>query len=285
MSGVNGDVHDQEPQPLGVSEEEEEVPVSSVTGLPLNRTVFAHLQSTNYEDNEKGMHFVRKLLAVLVLTYGTLLVIVSPFFLVESFQRSIKPFSLFLSIAAFAGVSASIYLMLTKGHDQKFARIALFTIIPSVAVGLGIKFSGFSWSVYVLVALGQATTSFALLHALAQFDSKNLKWLNYKWVILMFLVVSGLWILVMMEAGKEWFVAVPVGLGGWAYAIKIVMSARNTFFHREPDDFIRATITVLGPPIPGRCIPKQPYQFSKECSSFIEEPQTKASYGGVDGVV
>jgi hypothetical protein len=272
-------------EPLVVSEED--VPVSSLTGLRLDKTVYAYLHSPNYKDNEKGMHFVRKVLALLVLTYATLLVIVSPFFLIESFQRLIDPYNIFLSIVAFAGVAASIYLAIAKGHETKYAKISLFTLTPCVAVGLGLKFSRYSWSMYVLVALGQATANFAILHAIVQFDTRNLKWLNIWRIILIFLVVSGLWILVMTEAGTRWTVAAAVGLGGWVYAIKIVMNTRKTVLHREPGDFIRATIFILGPPIPDMCIRRQKYQFSKEDDSEVEveEPQIKENYGGVDGAV
>jgi hypothetical protein len=245
--------------------------------VPINKTVYAHLHSSSHEDNEKGMNFVRKVLALLVLLYATLLLIVSPFYLIGSFQRAIKPYKLFLSIIAFAGCVASVYWAFAKAHNRKDAKIALFSLTPCVAIGLGVKFAGYSWSDYVLVALGQATSNFAILHAILQFDTASLKWLNYKTVMLIFLVLSGLWIVVMNEAGTSWFDSAAVGLGGWVYAISIVINVRKMILHREPDDFIRATIFILGPPIPDRIFSKQQYQFLKE-----EEPQTKTNYGGVN---
>lgn len=269
----------QDEEPLVV--DAEDVPVSARTGVPLNKTVYAYLHSSNHEDNEKGIHFVRKVLALLVLQYATVLFIVSPFYLIGSFQRVIKPYQIFLSTVAFAGCVASVYWAFAKGHNKKDAKIALFSLTPCVALTLGVRFAGFSWANYVLVALGQATSNFALIHAILQFDTASLKWLNYKIIMLICLVVSGVWIVVMNEVGTSWFVSVAVGLGGWVYASNIVLSIRKVVLHREPDDHIRATIFILGPPIPDRLIPKHQYRgFSKE-----EEPQTRTNYGGVDIVV
>jgi hypothetical protein len=268
---MNGDGQDF--QPLLV--DAKDFPVSPRTGVPLNKTVYAFLHSSNHEDNEKGIHFVRKILALLVLQYATVLFIVSPFYLIESFQRVIKPYQLFLSIFAFAGAAASVYWAFAK-RNRPNAKIALFTISPCVALGLGLRFAGYSWASYVLVALGQATSNCALIHAIMQFDTASLKWLNYKTVMLIFLGVSGLWIVVMNEAGTSWFVSAAVGLGGWVYATSIVMSLRRVILHWEPDDPVRAAIVILGPPIADRLT----QWFKKE-----GEPQRKTNYGGTDMVV
>lgn len=238
----------------------QEVPVSSRTGVPLHKTVKAYLDSNDYSDNEKGMMFVRKVFALLVLEYAAVLMIISPFCLIDSVQQAVKPpfINIALSAVSFFGLVFSVYLVATRGHQKWAARTGLFTCTFFVAVALGLKLSMVpKWSNYALIALGQATVNFAMLHAVTQFDSRHLQWLRHGTGILLCLAVSLLWILVLREAGCSWLVATTVPLGGWLYAVNITMSMRKTIHHREPHDYMRATIFILGPPIPSCIIPKR----------------------------
>jgi hypothetical protein len=238
----------------------QEVPVSSRTGVPLHKTVKAYLDSNDHNDNEKGMMFVRRVFALLVLEYAAVLMIVSPFCLIDTVQQAVKPpyINITLSAISFFGLVFSVYLVATRGYQKWAARTGLFTCTFFVAMALGLKLSLVpKWSNYALIALGQATVNFAMLHAVTQFDSRHLQWLRHNTGFLICLAVSFLWMLVLREAGCSWLVSTTVPLGGWLYAVNIIMSMRKTIHHREPHDYLRATIFILGPPIPSFLIPKR----------------------------
>lgn len=253
MAAINNNTMDDGKEPLVGAPE---VPVSRRTGVPLHKTVRALLQSSDHQEQELGLTFVRKVFALLVLQYTAVLIIVSPFCLIDSFKRFISPWTIPLGIASFFGICFSVYLVVTRGKIMSVARISLFSMTFCFAIGLGLKLSVAPWSNYALVALGQATTNVALLHAVLQFDSQSLQWLNIRTGGLLCLTMTGLWILLMRESGSSWLISTAVPLGGWLYVLTVFKSVRTVVGHREPDDHIRAVIFILGPPIPTCLIPK-----------------------------
>ena len=235
--------------------------MSSRTGVPIHKTVRALLDAENdYAANERGLVFVRRVLSLLVLQYAAVLIILSPFCLLDSFQDFVrKPYIMIpLNVLSFFGLLFAIYLISVRGHIKWYARTALFTMTVCVAVALGVKLSILPWSTYALVAVGQATANFALLLAVSVFDSRDLQWFRPGMGPLLLLAVAFLWILVTRETGSSWLVAVAVPIAGWLYACNVIFALRKTTYHREPHDYLRATLFILGPPIPDCLLYKRP---------------------------
>jgi len=193
------------------------------------------------------MVFLRRVFALLVMQYTTVLVVASPFALIQAFQKAIHPYHNILECAAIAGIVASILLAITKGAIYPFARIALVSLTLSVALELGLSFAGASWGRYGLIAVGQATTSFAIMLALFQFDTKSLKWLTFPVAVVVCLVLSGVWIVVLFESGLSFKIAAAVGLGGWAFCMLNLFCVPHITKHVGPEEFILATLFILIP--------------------------------------
>lgn len=234
-------------------------PVSLRTGVPLDRTVAFLLKSPNPQDNDRAIQFLRKVLALLVLQYAAVLMIISPFCLIDDFKKAMSSFivSAIVATISFFGLVGSVILVARKGHEHVYARISLFSLTFFFAIALGAKLCLVSWSNYALIAVGQATANFALILAVLQFDSSSLKWLSHKRVMLLSLAQSSMWILVFRELGESRLVSITVPLAGWLYAVSVIMNVRKAAQHREPHDFLQATIFILGPPIPTFLIPKR----------------------------
>lgn len=256
------------------------VKVSARTGVPVCNTVRYFLDSEDYEEREKGMNFIRKMMAILVLVYATILLIASPFCLIDSFRRDVGHVRPYLSAVTFLALITSIGFIITKGkRNARWAVTSLCSCTVCVGVGIGLKLSAVPWADYGLIALGQTATTFALLHAILQFDTKSLDWLNYVSATLLCLVVSGLWIVVMREVGSSWLVATLVALGGWLYAMNIIRLIRKLSYHRDPQDYLRSAIMVLGPPIPDRFIAKEYVPLDDDDDV---NQRGNANYGGVE---
>jgi hypothetical protein len=152
-----------------------------------------------------------------------------------------------LETIAICGIVASLVLALTRGAIYPFARVSLVGLTLSVALELGLSFSSASWGQYGLIAVGQATTSFAIILSIFQFPTRSLIWLSYPEAALICLVLSGMWIAVLKESGLSWLVATAVGLGGWAFAMLNLLCLPQIEKHVAPDEYILATLFILVP--------------------------------------
>lgn len=234
-------------------------------GVPLHLTVSAMLnQDEDGEDpngafraRQKAMRFVRKVLALLVLQYLSILIIVAPFCLLDDIQEVLLQhpiFSVFIGLGSFLGLVFAIYLVAYKGHIRRYAKIALCLGTSSFALALGSKLALVHWSNYALIAIAQATVNFSVLHALVQLDDHfpRVQHLQKGGAVWLGLVMAFLWIMVMREAGARWLVAATVPIGGWLYFCSVIRSVGRTMCHREPWDYLRAVIFILGPNVPDR---------------------------------
>ena len=220
---------------------------TSAQGAPLEPTVHALLNSEDDAIGEQGMVFMRRCFALLVMQYSSILVIASPFALIQAFQEAIHPFHNWLEAIAIVGIISSLVLAVTKGAIYPFARVSLVSLTLSVALELGLSFAGASWGKYGLIAVGQATTSFAIMLSLFQFPTKSLKWLTFPAAAIICLVLSGLWILVLFETGASIRVAAGVGLGGWAFAMLNLFCFPHVTKQVGPEEYILATLFILCP--------------------------------------
>ena len=211
-------------------------------------TVHALLESSNHDQIEQGMVFLRRVFALLVLQYGTILFVASPFAMIGTFQQHVAhPYHNTLEAVAVTGIVGSLLLALCKGATYPYARVALVCLTLSVALELGLSFAEASWGRYGLIAVGQATTSFAVILALFQFDSKSLEWLTYPAAAMVCLLLSGIWMAVLVESGLRPTLALAVGLGSWAFAIVNLLSCKQITKHVASNEIVLATLFILVP--------------------------------------
>ena len=214
----------------------------------LELTVDAMLESDDQVHVERGMVFMRRVFALLVLQYLTILLVASPFTFVESFQvRIIHPYHNALEAVAVIGIVSSLVLAVFKGTTYPWARVALVGLTLSVALELGLSFATASWGRCGIVAVGQATTSFAVILALLQFETESLAWLDYFGAAIVCLVVSSLWMVGLMELGARTTVAVSILLGGWAFALINLYCCHHIAEQVAPEEYILATLFILVP--------------------------------------
>mmetsp|Transcript_33141 Transcript_33141/g.70638 ORF Transcript_33141/g.70638 Transcript_33141/m.70638 type:complete len:156 (-) Transcript_33141:279-746(-) len=155
---------------------------------------------------------------------------------------------------------------------------------------MGLTFTDTPWEMNGLIALGKATTSFAVILAALQFDSRSLMWMTYPTAALLCLCMSRLWAVVKVEVGVSWRVATGVSLGGWAFAMAVLVCCLVISKHVGPDEYVLAVLFILCPEAM-LCL------ASKEChpadddgdrdgdgdndGTELEEKATKQKYGAV----
>lgn len=93
---------------------------------------------------------------------------------------------------AFGGIVASLCLALARGAIYSWAHVALVSLTLFVALKMGLTFTDTPWEMNGLIALGKATTSFAVILAALQFDSRSLMWMTYPTAALLCLCMSRL---------------------------------------------------------------------------------------------
>lgn len=227
--------------------EEEKVVTTSTGTLHVSRTVHSLLESSSSSDREEAYLFLRRLWALLLLQYGAILFMASPFALIDPFRQTIDEYHHVLEVVAFSGIALSLFLALTKGAIYPFAHVALVSLTLFVALEMGLTFAHASWGPSGLVALGQATTSFAVILSLLQFDSRSLMWLTYTTAAILCLCLSGLWMVVQAEIGISWRMAAGVSLGGWAFTLMVLFCCSVICKHVAPEEFILAVLFILAP--------------------------------------
>mmetsp|Transcript_15258 Transcript_15258/g.27616 ORF Transcript_15258/g.27616 Transcript_15258/m.27616 type:complete len:277 (+) Transcript_15258:103-933(+) len=213
------------------------------------RTVHALLASLDTNDNHAAEVFLRRLWALLVFQYGTILFLSSPFALIDAFRESIAPYHNVLEVVAMSGIVASLCLAITKGENYPYAHVALVCLTLFVSLEMGLTFAHVSWGRCGLIALGQATAGFAVILGVLQFDSRSLVWLTYPTAALLCFCLSGLWVVVQAEAGVSWRIAAAVSLGGWVFTVVVLVCCEFITKHVGPEDYILSTLFILCPEI------------------------------------
>lgn len=210
-------------------------------------TVFELLASSDRQEREEGFRFLRQTWALLFLQYGTILFIASPFVFWESFRAVVLEGAVHvtLGLASKVAIVLSLALAISKGTKFPYAHIALVALTCSVGLELGLTFGEKPWGLYGLMAIGQATTNFAVV--LCTFQWEFPKWAEYAHVAVLCLAVSGMWVVVVQEAGESWKIAGYVGLGGWVFALIVLYSCEHVTKHVAPSEYILATLFILVP--------------------------------------
>ena len=195
------------------------VVATSAKGAPREKTVHALLNSAHDTETEQGMVFLRRVFALLVMQYSAVLMIASPFALIDAFKDYIHPYHTILEVVAIAGIVSSLVLAVTRGAIYPFATVAIVSLTLSVGLELGLSFANASWGRYGLMAVGQSTTSFSVILSILQFPTKSLVWFTYPTAAVVCLLLASLWIVVLFETGLSLKIATYIGLGGWTFCM------------------------------------------------------------------
>lgn len=172
---------------------------------------------------------------------------------------------------------ANIGLAITKGAIFPMTHVALVSLTLFVGLEMGLTFAGASWGRCGLIALGQATSNFAVILSVLQFDKQSLLWLDYTTAAVLCLCLSGLWTVVQAEIGISWKIAAAVSLGGWGFTLMVLFCCSIISKHVGPEEYILAVLFILFPEallfLPGHDDP------SKETETK-EETVSATVYGG-----
>lgn len=232
-----------EDEPLVTSQARNDLVIPTSTGgtSPVP-TVHALFQSS---DTSSAMMFLRRVFGLLVFQYTAVLIVASPFALIEEFKDAVHPYHHTLLMIAIACMVASILLAITKGALYPYSSILICTLTLSVAVELGLTFSEMSWGDYGLIAVGQATASFCILLAFFQFDT--LTWVTFRVATVICMVLAGIWSVVLHEAGLKWGVAVAISVGGWIFCMLNLTQCLELMKLVSPEEYVFATLFILFP--------------------------------------
>mmetsp|Transcript_33880 Transcript_33880/g.41547 ORF Transcript_33880/g.41547 Transcript_33880/m.41547 type:complete len:251 (-) Transcript_33880:280-1032(-) len=224
--------------------ENEYVVATSIRNGGLRKTAKSMRLSTVVVEKETFQSFTRKLWALLVLQYTAILVLSSPFALLESFAVQVEPYHFVLECIAFGGIGVSFAIALTKGPMWPFAHIALVGLTLFVSLEMGLTFAEASWGRYGLIAIGQATTNFAIILALITMETQ---WLSYTTGTAICLICAGIWMLVLTMTGLSVTYACYVALGGWGYTLMVIFCSAQVAHHVSTDEYILAVLFILFP--------------------------------------
>jgi hypothetical protein len=192
--------------------------------------------------------FLRKVWALLVFQYTTVLVLTSPFAFIYSFQEILHPLHTILEgIANAGGIAGTLVLGASKGTVYPFAQICLLSITFFVALNLGLTFATASWATEGFVALGQATTPPPVSPSFWPLLHFDLKWLNYPTAAGLCLILAGMWSMVLVEAGVDWRISVAIAAGAWAFVLTMLFSSYTVSHYVSPHEYILAALFILVP--------------------------------------
>jgi hypothetical protein len=221
---------------------------TSVPNAPVSKT--ANFQRTSGDDKEMAasIMFHRKLYGLLVLQYSTILLLASPFALLDSVKNVLlnhHTLHSLLECVSIGGIVLTMAVAVMYGSKYPTTQICLVTITIFVALELGLSFATGSVGLSGYIAVCQATTSFAIILSLLQFE---LNWLDYFAALVLCLAVALLWVVVLLEVGNHTlWTAVGIGMGGFAYVCIILFSSYTVEKHVTPDEYALATLFILCP--------------------------------------
>lgn len=224
------------------------VVATSVPNPRVSKTTKLQRASDDERELAASQLFHRRVYGLLVLQYATILLLASPFALLDSVQQLLlnnHTLHLVLECISVGGIIGTMVIAVLYGSKYPATQICLVCVTVFVALELGISFAIGSLGVSGYIAIGQATTSFAIILALLQFE---LHWLDYQAALVLCLVAALLWVLVLLEVGAHsLWTAVGIGLLGYAYVCIILFSSYTVEKHVTPEEHALATLFILCP--------------------------------------
>jgi hypothetical protein len=204
--------------------------------------------SDDKEEIAASRVFRKRLFGMLVLQYSTILFLASPFALLDPLQvaiRNNRTLYVVLECINLVGIVSTMSIAIARGAQYPVTFICLSAITFFVALEFGISFATEAMGRAGFIAIGQATTSFALISALLQFD---LDWLNYSSAFGVSLVASLVWIMVLLEMGEYTILATfGIGFAGLAFVTTVLFSSFAVEKYVSPDEYVLGTLFILCP--------------------------------------
>jgi hypothetical protein len=214
----------------------------------ISKTVITQRLSSSDEEIAASRLFHKRLFGLLVLQYSAILFLASPFALVDPLQVAIRDHpTLHLTLEGFClgGIVITMIVAVVKGSQYPITWMCLCAMTCLVGVEFGISVAVTEGSTSGFVAIGQATTSFALILALLQFD---LEWLDYWSALGVSLVASLVWIMVLLEMGEHTILtSLGIGFLGFAFVAIVLCSSYAVQKHVSADEYVLGTLFILCP--------------------------------------
>jgi hypothetical protein len=167
------------------------------------------------------------------------------------------------------------------GSKYPATQICLVGVTLFVALEIGLSFSDGSLGKAGFIAIAKATTSFALILALLQFD---FEWLDYPAAFAVSFVAALVWISILLEEGGDgddemtMTQAAGIGMSGFVFVCIVLMSSYTVEKHVAPDEHILATLFILCPKAL-MCIGSRERHVDGPPSGTDEEDQHLLNYG------
>ena len=194
---------------------------------------------------QKSMLFHKRVYGLLVLQYTTILIISSPLALLPKVQQyldGLPRLHTALECIAIGGIVCTMIIAILHGSRYPNAHICLSSITIFVGLEMGLSFTD---NIGLYIAIGQATTSFALILAMQQFD---FLWFDYPKAAGMSLTAALIWTLILIEQGT-YSIMTSFGIGcmGFVFVCIVLMSSYTVEHHVSPEEYVLATLFILCP--------------------------------------
>jgi len=233
----------EENQPLIKTGRKSVVPTSTGSHT-LHKTVYALIYSEDTKEIEEAYAFLRKLWALLLFQFSAILFIASPFTFLDPVKDIVGSNNEIFEMITCLGIFLSFVLALTKGTVYPNAHISMISLTIFVGLEMGLSFSQKSWGTNALLAIGQATSGFAMILGMLQFE---VSWFTYPMAGGICFLMGCLWTLVQVETGVTWKVAAIVSFLGWLFTLQVLFCCHHITKHVAPDEYILGTLFILAP--------------------------------------
>ncbi|MGK3746482.1 MAG: hypothetical protein ACI90V_013344 [Bacillariaceae sp.] len=218
---------------------------TSIKDGRVSKTAAVDRHSTDDEDIQKSMLFHKRVYGLLVLQYTTILIISSPLALLPNVQQYLSSVPLLhtvLECIAIGGIISTMIVAILFGSKYPNSHVCLFSITIFVGLEMGLSFTN---NIGLYIAIGQATTSFALILAMQQFD---FLWFDYPKAVGMSCIAALIWTLILIEQGKySIMTSFSIGAMGFAFVCIVLCSSYTVEHHVSPEEYVLATLFILCP--------------------------------------
>jgi len=202
------------------------------------------------DEIKKSISFHKRVYGLLVLQYTSILILSSPFALSTNVQyylasadgTNIGLLHNILEYIAISGIIITMIIAIFNGSKYPVSHICLVSITIFVGLEMGLSFTN---NIGLYIAIGQATTSFALILALQQFD---FHWFDYPAAVGMSLIAALIWTLILIEQGSfSKMKSLSIGGMGFAFACLVLFSSYSVQHHVSHEEYVLATLFILCP--------------------------------------
>ena len=219
---------------------------SADAAMPVADVAGGHGQQQQASNNPSDSDiFHQRFYALLVLQYTAILIMASPLALIEEIQQFLEQHSTLhtvLEVIATSGIVLTMATAVIRGSTYPYAHVCLVAITLFVGLEMGLSFAETPW---LFIAIAQATTSFALLLALMQFQ---LDWLDYPMGVFLCFVAALFWTLILIEVGSLSLMRCLLVCGsGFAFVCIVLCSTYHVQHFVAPTEHVLATLFILCP--------------------------------------